>query len=119
MFINGVKNCSKPNTANLGGSGLMEFGGYFTNGNFNCYLSDFQIIKGRAKYTNNFTPTGLKPVKDTFVSLQTDYKQQLPFTVIPLSTDTTSTNTPVFENLTDITGFSSNNDIIIEVPSTL
>ena len=120
IFINGIKNSTTPNTTTFGVGGEVYLGGYFDDyGQTRCFISDFHTIIGRAKYSNNFTPNTLKPVKETFKSLQTDYKQQIPFTVIPLSTNVDDTNIPVFDNLTDITGFSSNNDIIIDVPSTL
>lgn len=79
----------------------------------NTFSGEFVTNQTKTKQTFGFAISG--KLKTTL----TDYKQQLPFTTIPLSTDVNDTNNPVFENLTDITGFSSNNDIIIEVPSTL
>lgn len=59
-------------------------------------------------------------ISKDFRDLLTDYKQQIPFTYIPLSTDIDDINIkPVFDNLTDITGFYKNNKIIIDIPNTL
>ena len=54
-----------------------------------------------------------------FKDLLSNYKQQIPFTYIPLSTDLKDINDkPVFETLTDITGFYKS-EIIIDIPNVL
>ena len=58
-------------------------------------------------------------VSKNFEDILTNYKQQIPFTYIPLSTDIKDINDkPVFETLTDITGF-VHSDIVIDIPNVL
>lgn len=60
-----------------------------------------------------------KFTSDTFKDILTNYKQQIPFTYIPLSTDIKDINDkPVFENLDNITGFEPT-DIVIDIPNVL
>lgn len=60
-----------------------------------------------------------KFLTDAFKDLLSNYKQQIPFTVIPLSTDIKDiNNNPVFEKLDNITGFEPT-DIVIDIPNVL
>ena len=60
-----------------------------------------------------------KFTSDGFKDILTNYKQQIPFTYIPLSTDIKDINDkPVFENLDNITGFEPT-DIVIDIPNVL
>ena len=58
-------------------------------------------------------------VSKNFGDILTNYKQQIPFTYIPLSTNIDDVGSkPVFENLTDITGFNYS-EIVIDIPNVL
>ena len=60
-----------------------------------------------------------KFLTDAFKDILSNYKQQIPFTVIPLSTDIKDINNkPVFEKLDNITGFEPT-DIVIDIPNVL
>ena len=60
-----------------------------------------------------------KFLTDAFKDILSNYKQQIPFTVIPLSTDIKDINDkPVFEKLDNITGFEPT-DIVIDIPNVL
>lgn len=84
------------------------------------FNSGFNRFSGINITNQTITEQFLKiAISKNFGDLLTKYKQQIPFTYIPLSTDAANTNNePVFENLTDITGF-NNSDIIIDVPNVL
>ena len=60
-----------------------------------------------------------KFTSDSFLDILSNYKQQIPFTVIPLSTDIKDINNKsVFEKLDNITGFEPT-DIVIDIPNVL
>ena len=120
IYIDGVKIHTSAWVYNIGATGNIWFGSYFgTGGHTNYRFNNFEVYK-RAKYTGNFNSKTRYGLSDEFKSILTNYKQQIPFTYIPLSTDIDDINIkPVFDNLTDITGFYKNNEIIIDIPNTL
>ena len=122
IFINGIKVTSKAWAKNLLANGNLFIGTYFGYGNtygFNGYIDSFRISKGIARYQSDFVPSSLVPMNNTFKDILTNYKQQIPFSYIPLSTDPANTNNePVFENLTNITGF-DHSEIVIDLPNVL
>ena len=92
---------------------LALIDGKVFNSGFNRFLGTTLIDKTKLEQNLNICESS------TFKDILTNYKQQIPFTYIPLSTDSANTNSkPVFENLTDITGF-NNSDIIIDIPNVL
>ena len=120
IYIDGVKIHTSAWVYNIGATGNIWFGSYFgTGGHTNYRFNNFEVYK-RAKYTGNFNIKTRYGLSNEFKSILTNYKQQIPFTYIPLSTDIDDINIkPVFDNLTDITGFYKNNKIIIDIPNTL
>ena len=120
IYIDGVKIHTSAWVYNIGATGNIWFGSYFgTGGHTNYRFNNFEVYK-RAKYTGNFNIKTRYGLSNEFKSILTNYKQQIPFTYIPLSTDIDDINIkPVFDNLTDITGFYKNNEIIIDIPNTL
>lgn len=120
IYIDGVKIHTSAWAYNIGATGNIWFGSYFGGGGHTNYrFNNFEVYK-RAKYTGNFNSKTRYGLSDEFKSILTNYKQQIPFTYIPLSTDIDDVNIkPVFDNLTDIAGFYKNNEIIIDIPNTL
>ena len=84
------------------------------------YLAGYNLIFGENTTNNTFLETKpLIALSDGFKDILTNYKQQIPFTYIPLSTDIKDINDkPVFETLTNITGFYKS-EIIIDIPNVL
>lgn len=71
IFVNGVQ-VATPTTTNLEASTVkpMTIGGQFQssgNSNWNGYIADFRVIKGRGIYKGNFTPPSkpLENIEDT------------------------------------------------------
>ena len=119
IYVNGILSYTGIWGYNIPTSDYLYIGGYFGNSNITAYYDDITISNGVGRYASNFASNFTFKVPDTFRDILTNYKQQIPFTYIPLSTDSANTNSkPVFENLTDITGF-NNSDIIIDIPNVL
>lgn len=119
IYIDGVKIHTSAWAYNIGAAGNIWFGSNFGGGGHTNYrFNNFEVYK-RAKYTGNFNSKTRYGSSDKFKSILTDYKQRLPFTYIPLSTNMDDVGSkPVFENLTDITGF-NRSDIVIDIPNVL
>lgn len=119
IYIDGVKIHTSAWAYNIGATSNIWFGSYFGGGGHTNYrFNNFEVYK-RAKYTGNFNSKTRYGSSDKFKSILTDYKQRLPFTYIPLSTNMDDVGSkPVFENLTDITGF-NRSDIVIDIPNVL
>ena len=122
IYIDGVKIHTSAWDYNIGATGNIWFGSYFgVSGHTNYRFNNFEVYK-RAKYTGNFNNFNSKTrysLSDKFKSILTDYKQRLPFTYIPLSTNMDDVGSkPVFENLTNITGF-NHSEIVIDIPNVL
>ena len=115
IYINGILYYTGVWAYNIPNGTNLYIGGYVGGSNITAYYDDISISNGVGRYTSNFT----FEIPSTFKDILTKYKQQIPFTYIPLSTDPANTNNePVFENLTDITGF-VHSDIVIDVPNVL
>ena len=119
IYIDGVKIHTSAWDYNIGATGNIWFGSYFgSSGHTNYRFNNFEVYK-RAKYTGNFNSKTRYSSSDKFKSILTDYKQRLPFTYIPLSTNMDDVGSkPVFESLNDITGF-DRSDIVIDIPNVL
>ena len=119
IYIDGVKIHTSAWAYNIGATGNIWFGSYFGgSGHTNYRFNNFEVYK-RAKYTGNFNSKTRYSSSDKFKSILTDYKQRLPFTYIPLSTNMDDVGSkPVFENLTNITGF-NHSEIVIDIPNVL
>ena len=119
IYIDGVKIHTSAWDYNIGATGNIWFGSYFgSSGHTNYRFNNFEVYK-RAKYTGNFNSKTRYSLSDKFKSILTDYKQRLPFTYIPLSTNMDDVRSkPVFENLTNITGF-NHSEIVIDIPNVL
>ena len=115
IYINGILYYTGVWAYNIPNGTNLYIGGYVGGSNITAYYDDISISNGVGRYTSNVT----FEIPSTFKDILTKYKQQIPFTYIPLSTDAANTNNePVFENLTDITGF-NNSDIVIDIPNVL
>ena len=119
IYIDGVKIHTSAWAYNIRATGYIWFGSYFGGSGYTNYrFNNFEVYK-RAKYTGNFNSKTRYGSSDKFKSILTDYKQRLPFTYIPLSTNMDDVGSkPVFENLTDITGF-NHSEIVIDIPNVL
>lgn len=119
IYIDGVKIHTSAWAYNIEATSNIWFGSHFGGGGHTNYrFNNFEVYK-RAKYTGNFNSKTRYGLSDKFKSILTDYKQRLPFTYIPLSTNMDDVGSkPVFENLTDITGF-NRSDIVIDIPNVL
>lgn len=120
IFVNGVVGFSGAWTFNIPNGKTFYIGSYVGGSNITAYFDYIRLNKGYAVYpTTGFNPIPLTENTQPFKDILTKYKQQIPFTYIPLSTDPANTNNePVFENLTDITGF-NHSDIVIDIPNVL
>ena len=115
IYINGILYYTGVWAYNIPNGTNLYIGGYVGGSNITAYYDDISISNGVGRYTSNFTPE----VSNGFKDILTNYKQQIPFTYIPLSTDIKDINDkPVFETLTDITGFYKS-EIIIDIPNVL
>ena len=115
IYINGILYYTGVWAYNIPNGTNLYIGGYVGDSNITAYYDDISISNGVGRYTSTFT----LEISDGFKDILTNYKQQIPFSYIPLSTDINEKDKkPVFETLTNITGFSKS-EIIIDIPNVL
>lgn len=89
IYINGILYYTGVWDYNIPNGNNLYVGGYVGGSNITAYYDDISISNGVGRYTSNFTPE----VSDSFKDILTNYKQQIPFTYIPMSTDAANTQT--------------------------